>query len=85
MISDGSRKVFKFKLVAIENVEDESKPEDNIDRVVERSRIIPTSVKLEVWKRDKAVEHFKKAGETYKAEIIKDIPKEEEVSLYFHE
>ena len=38
----------------------------------------------EVWKRDKAVEHFKKAGETYKAEIIKDIPKEEEVSLYFH-
>ena len=38
----------------------------------------------EVWKRDKAVEHFKKAGEIYKAEIIKDIPKEEEVSVYFH-
>ena len=38
----------------------------------------------EVWKRDKAVEHFKKAGEIYKAEIIKSIPKEEEVSVYFH-
>ena len=38
----------------------------------------------EVWKRDKAVEHFKKVGEIYKAEIIKSIPKEEEVSVYFH-
>ena len=55
MKSDGSRKVFKFKLVAIESVEDESKAEDSIDRVVERSRIIPTRVKLEVWKRDKGM------------------------------
>ena len=53
--SDGERNVFKFKLVAIENVEDESKPEDNIDREVKRSRIIPTTVKLEVWKRDKGM------------------------------
>ena len=55
MISDGSRKVFKFKLIAIESVEDNSKPEDSIDRVVERSRIIPTRIKLEVWKRDKGM------------------------------
>jgi hypothetical protein len=49
---DGSRKVFKFKLVAIEGVEDESLSEDVRERFVERSRIIPTNVKLKVWARD---------------------------------
>ena len=49
---DGIRNVFKFKLIAIEEVEDESLAEDVRDRLVERSRIIPTSVKLEVWARD---------------------------------
>ena len=47
--------VFKFKLIAIESVEDNSNPEDSIDRVVERSRIIPSKVKREVWKRDKGM------------------------------
>lgn len=47
------RSVFKFKLVAVENVADESVPEDITDREITRSRIIPSSVKLEVWKRDK--------------------------------
>ena len=51
--SDGERNVFKFKLVAIENVEDESQAEDFRDREVKRNRIIPSSVKREVWKRDK--------------------------------
>lgn len=49
---DGNRNVFKFKLIAIEDVEDESMAEDLRDRFVERSRIIPTSIKLEVWARD---------------------------------
>lgn len=49
---DGKRNVFKFKLVAIEGIEDESLAEDPPTRLVERSRIIPTSVKLEVWARD---------------------------------
>jgi threonyl-tRNA synthetase len=40
--------------------------------------------KREVWKRDAAMEHFKKIGEHYKAEIIKDIPKNEEISIYYH-
>ena len=53
--SDGERNVFKFKLVAIENVEDESQAEDFRDREVKRSRIIPTSVKREVWERDKGM------------------------------
>ena len=50
--SDDLRKVFKFKLIAIETVMDESISEDIIDADVKRSRIIPSSIKLEVWKRD---------------------------------
>ena len=38
----------------------------------------------EVWDRDKAISHFKKIGENYKSEIIQDIPKSEEISIYFH-
>ena len=38
----------------------------------------------EVWDRNKAIKHFKNLGEHYKAEIIKSIPKNEEVSIYFH-
>ena len=38
----------------------------------------------EVWERDKAIKHFKKIGEDYKSEIIQDIPKNEEISIYFH-
>jgi hypothetical protein len=49
---DRTRQVFKFKLEAIAEVEDESMAEDFRGRLVERSRIIPTSVKLEVWTRD---------------------------------
>ncbi|MEW6613016.1 MAG: HNH endonuclease [Pseudomonadota bacterium] len=49
---DGTRQVFKFKLEAIAEVEDESMAEDPRGGLVERSRIIPTSVKLEVWARD---------------------------------
>ena len=40
--------------------------------------------KGEVWDRDKAIKHFKKKGEIYKAELIESIPKGEEVSIYFH-
>jgi hypothetical protein len=50
--NDGTRGVFKFKLVAVESVSDESAAEEVSSQLVERSRIIPTSVKLEVWGRD---------------------------------
>lgn len=46
---DGHRRVFKFKLIAVEeNTSAIGTPA--ID--TERRRVIPTSVKLEVWKRD---------------------------------
>ncbi len=60
--------------------EDLIKIEKKMLEIVERDE--PTH--REVWNRDKAIEHFKKSGEIYKAEIIKEIPKEEEVSVYFH-
>jgi hypothetical protein len=50
--NDGYRNVFKFKLEAVEDVADETAAEDLPSRLVERSRIIPTNVKLEVWARD---------------------------------
>jgi len=49
--NDGQRNVFKFKLVAIED--EEVIPRGTIiDEGEKRRRIIPTHVKLEVWKRD---------------------------------
>jgi len=47
--SSNGRKVFKFKLIAVEGEEDLSLP---IPVKTTMRRIIPTSVKLEVWKRD---------------------------------
>jgi len=35
-----------------------------------------------IWDREKAVQHFEKKGEFYKAEIIRDLPENEEVSIY---
>ncbi len=50
------------------------------------SEIIDKDVKTrrEVWKRTEAIDHFKKIGEKYKAEIIESIPKNEELSIYHH-
>ena len=50
---DGVGSVFKFKMVAVETVSNESAPEDIQGRLSERSRIIPTNVKLVVWGRDR--------------------------------
>ena len=46
---DAHRQVFKFRLIAVESDEDFSKP-TSVD--LPHRRIIPTSVKLKVWKRD---------------------------------
>ena len=54
----------------------EKKMSDIVDRDVKTKR--------EVWERDKAIAHFKKIGEKYKAEIIESIPKNEELSVYHH-
>ncbi len=54
----------------------EKKMSEIIDRDVKTKR--------EVWEREKAIKHFKKIGEKYKAEIIESIPPSEELSIYHH-
>ncbi len=60
--------------------EDLEKIEIKMKEIVDRDE----KTYREVWKRNDAIEHFKKKGEIYKAEIIESIPEGEEVSLYFH-
>ena len=60
--------------------EDLKKIEKKMKEIVDRNEI----TKREVWKRNDAIEHFKKIGEKYKAEIIGSIPEGEEVSIYHH-
>ncbi len=38
----------------------------------------------EIWKRDDAIAYFKGIGEHYKAEIVSDLPVDEEISIYKH-
>ena len=60
--------------------EDLKKIENKMKEIVDRDDL----TKREVWKREQAIKHFKKLGEHYKAQIIEDIPKNEEVSVYYH-
>jgi len=56
--------------------EDLEKIEKKMKEIVDRDE----KTHREVWKRNDAVERFKKNGEIYKAEIINSIPEKEEVS-----
>ncbi len=60
--------------------EDLKKIEKKMSEIIDRD----VKTKREVWERDKAINHFKKIGEKYKAEIIESIPKNEELSIYHH-
>ena len=60
--------------------DDLKKIEKKMSEIIDRD----VKTKREVWDRDKAIAHFKKIGEKYKAEIIESIPKNEELSIYHH-
>ena len=60
--------------------EDLKKIEEKMKEIVDRDE----KTKREIWDREKAINHFRKKGEIYKAELIESIPKGEEVSIYFH-
>ena len=60
---------------------------DDLKKIEKKmSEIIDRDVKTrrEVWKREEAINHFKKLGEKYKAKIIESIPEDEELSIYHH-
>ena len=66
---------------------DEPFSTDDLERIEKRMAEIvdedrPT--RKEVWPREKAIQHFKDIGETYKAEIISDLPESEQVKIYWH-
>ena len=61
--------------------------EDDLKKIEKRmAEIIDKDVKTrsEVWEREKAISHFKKIGEKYKAEIIESIPGNEKLTVYYH-
>ncbi len=60
--------------------EDLKKIEIKMAEIIDRD----VKTKREVWERKKAISHFKKLGENYKAEIIESIPENEELSVYHH-
>ena len=60
---------------------------DDLDKIEKKMKeIVDRDEKTyrEVWKRNDSIKHFKNKGEIYKAEIIKSIPEDEEISIYFH-
>ncbi|HTP85212.1 MAG TPA: threonine--tRNA ligase [Alphaproteobacteria bacterium] len=58
--------------------DDFAKIEQRMREIVDRN--LP--IKREVWTRDDAVRFFDKAGEKYKAEWVREIPADEEISIY---
>ena len=60
--------------------DDLKKIEKKMAEIVDRD----IKTRREVWERSKAIKHFKKIGEKYKAEIIESIPIKEELSIYHH-
>jgi len=58
--------------------EDLGRIEARMKEIVKRDE----KITREVWDRDKAVKFFKDIGERYKAEIIRDLPEDEEITLY---
>jgi threonyl-tRNA synthetase len=64
---------------------EESFTPDDLERIEGRMRELvkeDISIQREVWERDVAITFFEEQGETYKAQIIRDLPEDEVISLY---
>ncbi len=64
---------------------EESFSEADLEQIeVRMKEIVDRDLEIirEVWTRDKAIAHFKEIGEHYKAEIIENLPADEEISVY---
>ncbi|MBL6787127.1 MAG: threonine--tRNA ligase [PS1 clade bacterium] len=58
---------------------------DDLEAIESRMRDIVDRnepIVREVWNRDEAIAHFREIGEIYKAEIIADIPGDEDITVY---
>ncbi len=62
------------------STDDLARIEKRMAEIVDEDR--PT--RRQLWDRNRAIEHFRSIGETYKAEIIGDIPEGEEIKIYWH-
>src|SRR6201996_3953183 len=60
------------------SLEDLAKIEDRMRQIVDRDE----KITREVWDRDEAIAHFDGIGEQYKAQIIRDIPGAEPITVY---
>ena len=60
------------------STDDFEKIEAKMREIVDRD----APIVREVWDRDDAVAHFERVGETYKAELIRDLPGTETITLY---
>ncbi len=60
------------------STEDLPKIEKEMRKIVERG----AKFEREVWDRDEAIAYFKDKGEMYKAELIEDLPEDEEIKIY---
>jgi len=58
--------------------EDLTAIEKEMRRIVERG----DKFEREVWPRDKAIKFFTDKGEAYKAELIRDLPEDQDISIY---
>jgi threonyl-tRNA synthetase len=60
------------------SLDDLAKIEDRMRQIVDRDE----KITREVWDRDEAIAHFESIGEKYKAQIIRDIPGAEPITVY---
>ncbi len=60
--------------------EDLARIEKRMHEIVDRAE----PIRREVWDRAQAIRFFRSLGEDYKAEIIADLPEDEEISIYRH-
>ncbi len=59
-------------------LDDLNKIEKRMHEIVKRNE----KIHRKVWKKQKAIEFFKKNGENFKVELVEEIPEEEEVTFY---
>ncbi|MAR84623.1 MAG: threonine--tRNA ligase [Cytophagia bacterium] len=75
-IDNGFYYDFAFKKPFVSD--DINKIEKRMIEIIEKD----TPFIREVWDRDEAITYFEKAGELYKSQIIKDLPEDEQISIY---